>query len=142
MAWWGWMLLGLGLLGLELVMAGGFIFLFFSVSALLVGALVGLGLAEPPWLQWLLFSLLSVMTLFALRKPLKARFSTETGKAVDPVVGEVAVANEEFASGATGQVEFRGSPWTAKNAGDVPIAKGQRCQVERIQGLTLWVRPE
>ncbi len=142
MTWWSWVLLGLALLGVEMVMAGAFIFLFFGVSAMLVGALVGLGLADQPWLQWLLFSGLSVATLLALRKPFKARLSTQAAKPVDPLVGEVAVALEELAVGGAGQVEFRGSPWTGKNAGDVPIAKGQRCQVDRLQGLTLWVRPE
>ena len=142
MNWWIWVLLGLGLLSLELVMAGAFIFLFFGVSALLVGAVVGIGLAEPLWLQWLLFSAFSVISLLALRTPLKARFSTQGSKPVDPLVGEVAVAIDDLAAGGAGQVEFRGSPWTAKNAGEAPIAKGQRCQVDRIQGLTLWVKPE
>ena len=142
MTWWIWMLLGLSLLIAELVMAGAFIFLFFGVSALLVGGLVGLGIVGPDWLQWLLFSLLSVITLIALRKPLKARFSIQGTAPVDTVVGEVAIALEPFPSGSAGQVEFRGSPWTGRNAGDLPIEKGQRCKVDRIEGLTLWVRPE
>ena len=142
MLWWIWVLLGLAFLALEMVMAGGFIFLFFGLSALIVGALVGVGIAGPYWLQWLLFSLFSVITLFALRGPLKARFSVDPANPVDSVVGEVAVAIGELPVGGAGQVEFRGSPWTGKNAGDVPIEKGRRCQVDRIEGLTLWVRPE
>ncbi len=140
--WWNWVLLGLAFLALEMVMAGALIFLFFGLSALLVGALVGVGIAGPYWLQWLLFSLFSVVALLALRKPLKARFSVAPVKPGDSVVGEVAVAMGELPAGGAGQVEFRGSPWTAKNAGDVSIEKGRRCQVDRIQGLTLWVRPE
>ena len=140
--WWIWVLLGLAFLALEMVMAGGFIFLFFGLSALIVGALVGVGVSGPYWMQWLLFSLFSVITLFALRGPLKARFSVDPANPVDSVVGEVAVAIGELPVGGAGQVEFRGSPWTGKNAGDVPIEKGRRCQVDRIEGLTLWVRPE
>ena len=41
MLWWNWVLLGLAFLALEMVMAGALIFLFFGLSALLVGALVG-----------------------------------------------------------------------------------------------------
>lgn len=142
MDWWIWMLLGLGLFAMELLVAGAFIFLFFGIAALLVGAGVGVGVLGPLWLQWFFFSLLSVVALVALRTPLQARFSRQENQSVDTVAGEIAVANEELMVGGAGQVEFRGSPWTAKNAGEVPIEKGRRCHVDRIEGLTLWVRPE
>jgi membrane protein implicated in regulation of membrane protease activity len=63
MAWWVWLLVGLGLLGFEMLTPGGFFILFFGLGALVVGALAGLGLTEPVWLQWLLFSVLSVGSL-------------------------------------------------------------------------------
>jgi len=44
--------------------------------------------------------------------------------------------------GATGQVELRGTPWTAHNAGDVAIDAGDRVRVERTKGLVLRVRKE
>ncbi len=79
MDWWIWMLLGLGLLVAELTMPSGLYFLFFGISAVLVGGLVGLGLGLGRgltiWTQWLLFSVLAIGALLVLRKPLKARLN-------------------------------------------------------------------
>lgn len=143
MHWWIWMLLGLGLLVAELTMPAGLYFLFFGISAVLVGALLGLGLGLSVWMQWLLFSILAVGALLILRKPLKARLNLGPKEHdIDSLVGQIAIVTEDVPVDGAGQVEFRGSPWTAKNGGGATLTKGQRCRVERIEGLTLWVRPE
>jgi hypothetical protein len=143
MAYWSWALLGLFLLVVELATAGGLFALFFGVSALLVALLVGLGWAGPGWMQWLIFSALSVVALALLRKPLQARLTPKSdGRAVDSLVGETAVALEQIAIGAIGKAELRGSTWSVKNAGAETIAKGQRTKVDRIDGLTLHVHRE
>src|SRR5262245_9659366 len=72
MAWWVWILVGLGLLGFEILTPGGFFVLFFGLGAIVVGALTGLGLTGPAWVQWLLFSLLSVGSLLLFRPRLGA----------------------------------------------------------------------
>ncbi len=143
MDWWIWMLLGLGLLVAELTMPSGLYFLFFGISAVLVGALVGLDVALTVWMQWLLFSVLAIGALLVLRKPLKARLNLGPKEHdIDTLVGEVAIVTEDIPVSGAGQVQFRGSPWTAKQVGDVSLTRGQRCRVERVEGLTLWVRPE
>jgi membrane protein implicated in regulation of membrane protease activity len=35
---------------------------------------------------------------------------------------------------------MRGSTWTARNVGETQLLKGQRCVVEKVVGLTLYVR--
>ncbi len=70
MTWWLWIVLGLILLGLELSTPGGFFIAFFGAGALVVGLLTGSGLAGPVWLQWLLFSILSIVFLIFFRRPL------------------------------------------------------------------------
>jgi membrane protein implicated in regulation of membrane protease activity len=143
MIWWLWILLGLGLLALEMAMPGGFFALFFGVGALLVGALVSVGAAGPAWMQWLLFSVLSIGALATLRKPLQARLNLKgSRRPVDSLVGEMAVALEDFEPGGLGKVELRGTSWSARNRGSVTLGKGRRCVVEKVDGLTLWVRPE
>jgi membrane protein implicated in regulation of membrane protease activity len=143
MVWWLWVLLGLGLLALELGLAGGFFALFFGVGALLVGALVSVGAAGPAWMQWLLFSGLSIVALVTLRRPLQARLNLKgSGRPVDSLVGETAVALDELAPGGLGKVELRGTSWSGRNRGGAPLGRGQRCVVEKVDGLTLWVRPE
>ncbi len=40
------------------------------------------------------------------------------------------------------KAELRGVPWSARAASGIALRKGQRCRVERVDGLTLWVRAE
>ena len=70
MLWWVWILLGFLLLLAELLTPGGLYLLFFGVAAIVVGLLGGLNLIGPPWMQWLMFSILSVVALSLFRRPL------------------------------------------------------------------------
>ena len=144
MVWWLWILLGLGLLTFEVLTPGGFVAVFFGLAALLVGALTGLHLSGPGWLQWLLFSGISVGMVLALRRPLLARVkpSARSLPPLDSLVGEVATLLEDLPPGAVGRAELRGSGWTARSAEPRTLAKGVRCRVERVEGFTLWLRPE
>ena len=145
MEWWLWILVGIGLLAAEIVTPGGFFVLFFGVAALLVGALAVIGLGGPPALQWLLFSVLSVVSLLLFRRRLVERFTpATTGQLdeIDSLRGEVAIASQDLAPGALGKAELRGTIWTVKNVGDQPLRAGQRGRVDGKDGLTLFVRPE
>ncbi|BDG10284.1 NfeD family protein [Anaeromyxobacter paludicola] len=140
MAWWGWILLGLGLLAAELATPGGLFALFFGLGALVVGCLVALGAGGSPELQWVLFSTLSLAALALLRRRLKARLAGRPP--VDSLVGELAVPLEDLPSHGAGKAELRGSAWTARNVAEVAVARGQRCQVVGVEGLMLFIRPE
>lgn len=148
MAWWTWIILGLVLVLAELLTPGGFYLLFFGVSGLVVGLLTILGLAGPAWAQWLLFSVVSVASVAFFRKPLVRKFSAQgVGSGTptvdtDTLVGEVAVAAESIASGAIGRVEMRGATWRACNRGAQAVTSGQRCVVERVEGLMLEVHAQ
>ena len=144
MLWWLWMLLGLALVVLEVLTPGGFFALFFGIGALLVGALDGLGMGGPDWLQWLLFSVLSIVSLLLFRGPLLARLMSWGRKpnGVDTLVGEVATLLDDLPADAIGKVELRGTAWSARNEERQSLHKGQRCRVQRVDGLTLWIRAE
>ena len=144
MVWWYWMLLGLVLLGIEMVTPGGFYILFFGLAALIVGSLAGLGLTQAEWFQWLLFSGLAILSLLVFRGPLLAALQKRDKDlpAVDTLAGESAIPREDLAVSGTGKAELRGTTWTAHNAGPTPLTKGQRCKVERIEGLTIWISAE
>ncbi|MBI4678677.1 MAG: NfeD family protein [Elusimicrobia bacterium] len=144
MNWWMWLILGLGLLAGELVTPGGFFVIFFAMSALVVALLVGLGAGGPVWAQGLVFVALSVVSLLLFRKRLLARFrpSDDLGKSLADVVGGVATAQDDIAPGAVGKAEYRGTPWAVRNCGDKPIAKDQRCRVQKVEGLMLFIMPE
>ena len=144
MTWWLWAFLGLFLLGGELVTPGGFYMLFFGIGALGVGALVGLDVIQSEWVSWLLFSAFSIGSLFILRPPLRRLMTADRGNvpSVDTMGGETALLLEDLPPGATGKAECRGSTWNAHNAGDKPLLKGQRSRVVRVEGITLWIKPE
>ena len=44
--------------------------------------------------------------------------------------------------GQTGRVEYRGSSWTARNAGSLPIEAGSEAAIAQIEGLTLHIKSE
>ena len=117
MQWWHWAVLGLVLGLLELATPGGFFILFFGVGALLVSVLSMIGIAGPLWLQWVLFGILSVVTLFFFRDPL-------------------------LLPGAFGRAELRGTSWSALNVGLAVLHRGQRCAVRKVDGLTLHISAE
>jgi len=146
MIWWQWALLGLILLGLEILTLGGlgnFYFLFFGVAALVVSGLVWGGLAGPIWLQWCTFAALGLVLVLVLRSQLREKDGAGKGPpAVDSLMGEIATPLEDLPIQGAGKVECRGSTWTARNAGDTTLYKGQRSQVIRVDGLTLWIQAE
>ena len=144
MVWWFWILFGLLLAAIELATPGGFFFIFFAVSALLVGMLDLLHILESDALQWGLFSVLSLVCLAFFRKPLLERMNREArAEAVDSLVGELATAAAPIAAGAHGRAEVRGTTWTVRNVDAVPLAGGERCRVVAVSGgLELDIRSE
>lgn len=142
MTWWYWLLLGLILAGAEMLAPGGFYLLFFGISALVVGALAGTGVIQADWLQWLLFSGLAIVSLLLFRGPLLRMSQGHKSHPVDTMVGETAILLDALPPGQIGKAELRGTTWNARNAGAAHLAKGQSAKVERVDGLTLWLKPE
>jgi len=139
MAWWIWVLAGFFLLSLEFAATTLHVG-FFAVGAFFVAILVGLGWDAPLWQELLVFTVSSLVAFFVLRPVLMRKLKLNDSPVVDSMIGEQAVAVDDIAAGARGQAELRGSRWTALNVGDTPLTKGQRCAVERIDGLQLHVR--
>lgn len=139
--WWMWFLFGLFLLLVEFLTPGAFYQLFFGVGAIAVGVLQAAGIQMSLPVQGVLFLVISLGALLLLRKPLREKLCrAEPGKPVDSLEGETAVALEDIAVDGIGKAELRGTAWNARNVGDSPISRSQRCRVERVDGLTLWVR--
>ena len=141
MEWWIWVVAGLLLLVLELASPGGFYLFFFGCGALAVGLLAALGWAVPLALQGVLFAGLSGAALVFFR-PLIVRRLRVGDAAVDSLVGERARVREEIAANGFGKAELRGTTWNARNVGARPVGADQACRVERVEGLTLWIRAE
>jgi membrane protein implicated in regulation of membrane protease activity len=141
--WWHWLVLGLVLVVAEMAAAGGFYIIFFGIGALTVGVLAAFGLAGPVWMQILLFSVISIATLALFRGRMLRSFQPDPqAPRVDALVGEVGVAVEDVPPGGMGRIELRGAAWSAFNDAGVAVARGMRCRVTRVDGLTLYIVPE
>ena len=142
-AWWAWTVLGFALALLEMATPGGFYFMFFGIGALGVGLLSWTNLIQATWLQLMLFSVFSVVSSLIFRRPLLERFGPKSPQLpVDSIVGETATALDDIDVNGFGKVELRGTSWSARNGGEQKVNRGQRCTVERVEGLSLWVRAD
>lgn len=142
MPWWGWITVGALLLVAEITIVDlEFYLVFLGISALAVGLALVAGVGMPIWVQWLAFAALAIVSLVIFRQRVysKLRPGAE-GSISDGVDGEVATAMDAIPPGASGGVMLRGSRWTGRNQGPVPIPAGASCRVERRQGLILDVR--
>ena len=142
MEWWIWLALGLILMVIELATPSGFFVMFFGLGALTVGVLTRLGVAGPPWMEWLLFTVLSVVYVLLFRGRLQQRVQHPENDNIDTLVGELALPRERIPPDGVGRVELRGTIWNARNDSTVPLEPGRRSRVTRVDGLVVSVRPE
>lgn len=125
-----WLILGLLLMISEFVVPG-LIALFFGIGALLVGVLTFFGVVSDPAWQLLLFSLISLVALFGLRRHFRRWMmgsvsDRSQGEMADSQFGARVTVLHEFQSGA-GEVQFRGAKWDAESEDVLP------------QGATAWI---
>lgn len=144
MPWWAWMVLGIGLLGVEMfVIDAQFYLVFVGLSAALVGLLGLFGLDLAEWVQWLVFSVLSVVAMVAFRRRLYELVRNRSGHVEERLtVGDHVRLESRLEPGESGRVEYRGSSWTARNEGASAIEAGREAVIARVDGLTLHVKPE
>jgi membrane protein implicated in regulation of membrane protease activity len=67
--------------------------------------------------------------------------TSRTTADVDSIVGEFATLSDDLEAHGSGRAAMRGTEWNVANASNQPLSKGQRCRVERVEGITLFVRP-
>ncbi len=139
MVWWIWVLIGIALLAIEFASASMHLG-FFGGGALLVALLVGAGWDGPLWQQLLVFTVSSLVALVFLRPMVMRKFRLNEPKVVDSLIGEEALALGDIDVRSRGTAELRGSTWSAENVGPTPLKKGQRCTVDRVDGLLLHIR--
>ncbi|HEU4620370.1 MAG TPA: NfeD family protein [Gammaproteobacteria bacterium] len=140
MPWWGWIVVGVVLLGAELFAVDAeFYLVFLGIAALVVGAGDLVGLDLPVWLQWLSFAALAVLTMLTVRRHLYEKLRRRPLGHVPGDVGERVAIAEELGPGQSCRAEYRGAHWTALNVGARAIPAGGIALIEAIDGLTLRV---
>lgn len=137
-----WIIFGLILVIAEFALSG-LVTIFLGLAALLVGALVFLGVLENPVWEITLFAGLSLLLLVFARRYLRDRlFGRETqGINSDDsagLVGARATVEGTFDKG-IGTVRYRGARWQAQSS--QPLSDGQMVRIIRHDGLWLTVAP-
>jgi hypothetical protein len=133
------MIIGALLFGSELLIVdAGFYLVFIGLAAALTGLAV---LAVPglePWVQWLLFSLLALVSMVTFRRQMynKLRGGSGVGYEVGPT-GEIVTVEQSLQPGETGRLAYRGTEWTVVNTSDQVFEQGQHVQITSVHGLTL-----
>lgn len=145
LAWILWTVLGVVLIIAE-IFTSGFVLLWFGIGALAAAFAGLLGLDSLP-LQFLIFIFVSVALTAASRTIFVNYFSREkTGEdlksGVDALPGKIGtVVSSSKGALNEGAVKVFGSTWTAYPAvGEEPLEAGERVEVERVQGASIYVR--
>lgn len=137
---WTWIVIGLLLLGLEVLVPGSF-FMWLGLAALGVGAITFF--VDPSWhIELLLFGVLALIFIVAGRKffALRGDETNDTpglNARADAFVGREVVLDEPLAGG-TGRVKLGDTLWRVEGA-DAPA--GARLKVIGARGATLQVAP-
>ena len=113
-------------------------FVLGSLGALIVSLLGG-----EVWLQFVVFFLVSAISLGLLR-PLTRKFVNPeiTSTNVNALPGTKGLVSEAIDNvRGQGQVKLGGVAWTARSSDDQPIPAGTLVQVDRIDGVKAFVSP-
>lgn len=113
-------------------------FVLGSLGALIVSLLGG-----EVWLQFVVFFLVSAISLGLLR-PLTRKFVNPeiTSTNVNALPGTKGLVSEAIDNvRGQGQVKLGGIAWTARSSDDQPIPAGTLVQVDRIEGVKAFVSP-
>ena len=115
--------------------------IWFAAGALV--AMVASLLGAHIWLQVILFIVVSVGCLMALRPLLKKYITPKKIRTnVDAVIGSQGVVLEKIDNLAgTGRVKLNGMEWTARAENKECIEAGTVVRVERIEGVKVFVTP-
>lgn len=139
---WGiliWLGIMLAFLVVEAACPLHLVSLWFAAGALM--AMIAAWLHAEVWLQIVVFVVVSGVLLASLwpftRKFLNPRLEKTN---VDAVVGQRGYVTDDIDNiDATGQVKLGGMYWTARSVSGQNIPKGALVQVERIEGVKVFV---
>jgi membrane protein implicated in regulation of membrane protease activity len=141
MMWWGWIVIGVLLLGAELfAIDAQFYLIFIGIGAITVGIIELLAPDLPMWVPWILFAALSLTSMFTIRRHIYERLrGRAVGLASSAKGGHVTIP-DDVAPGGSCRTEYRGSVWTAMNVGAEPIPAGATAVIDTVDGFNLQVR--
>ena len=132
-----WAILGVSLIIIEL-MSVTFVFAFFGVGALIVSLTSWLGITPGLNSQFAVFSVASLLMMFALRKTAKKLFFGSHDIPPDYKGQKVKVV-KAIPVGGEGAISYRGSEWIAFSDSASVIRAGSTVEIISIDGIRVKV---
>ena len=136
---WLWLCAAV-LFGVVEGVTAGLVSVWFAVGS--VGAFFAAMGGLSVTVQLVIFAAVSAAAL-AVTRPLVVRFGRErhVPTNLDRVIGRTAQVSEDFDNdAATGAVYVDGKTWTARSAGGEAIPAGSRVEIQRMEGVKLFVK--
>jgi hypothetical protein len=118
-----------------------FYLVFIGIGAIIVGIVELVAPDLPGWTPWILFAVLSLTSMFTIRRHLYERIRGRAAGLTNAAIGAQVTIREALAPGKSCRTEYRGSLWTAINVGKEAIPAGGTAEVDAVDGLNLRVRP-
>jgi len=139
--WWHWLVMGLLLIGLELVIPS-FTIVWFGLGAVMVGIIVAIIPTFPLAGQILTWTIVSAALTAAWFRFFKPRSRTFAGSSKDAVIGESGLVIKAAAPYEKGRVKFQlpllgADEWPCM--ADEPLQVGDRIRVVDVEGHLLKV---
>ncbi|EOS65252.1 NfeD family protein [Oscillibacter sp. 1-3] len=136
---WLWLCAAV-LFGVVEGVTAGLVSVWFAVGS--VGAFFAAMGGLSVTVQLVIFAAVSAAAL-AVTRPLVVRFGRErhVPTNLDRVIGRTAQVSEDIDNdAATGAVYVDGKTWTARSAGGEAIPAGSRVEIQRMEGVKLFVK--
>lgn len=108
-----------------------------------VAAIIASLFGAPLWLQGVLFFVVAIGLLLALRPLLRKHIKPNLVKTnVDSVIGSTGIVTSRIDNiQATGQVKLGGMEWTARSTSGQILEEGTRIWVDKVEGVKVFVTP-
>jgi membrane protein implicated in regulation of membrane protease activity len=118
----------------------GLVTVWFAFAALVMVFLSFLKI--PLAIQILIFLIISAGLLVFTRPLAVKKFKIGRVKTnVDSLVGKHALVTKKIGEFERGEAKVNGQVWTARSENNTEIAEGAKCEILRIEGVQLIVRP-
>jgi membrane protein implicated in regulation of membrane protease activity len=113
---------------------------WFAIAALIMVFLSFFNI--PPSVQVLIFLAISAVLLIFTRPVAIKKFKVGREKTnVDSLVGKHVLVTKKITEFEKGEVKISGLFWAARSDSGTEIAEGTKCEILRIEGVQLIVRP-
>ncbi|CAM2795601.1 MULTISPECIES: NfeD family protein [Vibrio] len=138
--YWHWLAFGLALLAVELLGTAGY-FLWLGLSALIIGLL--LTMLPMSWqLQWIAFSVFSLMTTWLwwrrqFKKDVSDDLNRDLNQKQKQLIGQTVLIEEDLAPGKH-RIKVGDTTWSAQTEHTIPA--GALAEITQVDGIILTIQ--